>query len=152
MAGMFLLASACSWNPQPPPTVPPSTERIDAPVGNRIAQIAQQQLGVRYRYGGSSPEQGFDCSGLVYFAHRQLGISVPRVSRDQYRAAAPVTLAQAEPGDLLFFSDQAKLSHVGIYIGNGRFIHAPATGRTVEIGNLERPYYRRYFAGAGRLR
>lgn len=151
LAAMALTAPACSWNPQPTPAEPRTTTRVDASLGDRIADIARQQLGTRYRYGGSSPEQGFDCSGLVYFAHFQLGISVPRVSRDQYHAAKPLTLAQAAPGDLLFFSDQAKLSHVGIYIGNGRFIHAPTTGRAVEIGSLDTPYYRRYFVGAGRL-
>lgn len=150
--GVILLVSACSWNAQPPRTDVPGSIRGTAPLGDQIAEIARQQLGIRYRYGGSSPEQGFDCSGLVYFTHSQLGIRVPRVSRDQYRAATRLALAQAQPGDLLFFSDQARLSHVGIYVGDGRFIHAPAKGRAVEIGSLETPYYRRYFAGAGRLR
>jgi cell wall-associated NlpC family hydrolase len=119
------------------------------PVRSRIVFTALQMVGVPYRYGGSTPD-GFDCSGLVQYAYRNAGLSVPRTSRDQLNASAPVPLERASPGDLLFFQSE-DFSHVGIYLGEGRFVHAPATGRTVSIASFNDAYYRRNFVRAGRM-
>jgi murein DD-endopeptidase len=104
---------------------------------------------VPYRYGGETPS-GFDCSGLVQYVYRSAGLSVPRNSREQRRSARPVSLAQAEAGDLVFFQSR-NWSHVGIYLGENRFVHAPSTGKTVTIASFDEAWYQRNFIGAGRL-
>lgn len=128
-----------------------SAQRPDVGIGERAAQIARQQIGVRYRYGGMSPSNGFDCSGLVYYSYLQAGVSVPRTSREQFRTARKIALADARPGDIVFFQDQEKLSHVGIYLGQRRFIHAPASGRTVSVALIDSPYYQEHLVAVGRL-
>ena len=127
------------------------TERQTVDTGQRIAGLASNLIGTPYRYGGSSPTEGFDCSGLVYYTHGAAGVRVPRTSRDQYRVASKIPLDAARPGDLVFFSDQAKLSHVAIYLGDGRFVHAPSSGKVVSEGRLREPYYRKHLVGLGRL-
>lgn len=117
----------------------------------RAARIARQQVGVRYRYGGASPTSGFDCSGLVHYSFSQAGVSVPRTSREMFRAATKIALAEAEPGDVVFFQDQAKLSHVGIYLGERRFVHAPSSGKTVTVAHIDAPYYQQHLVAVGRL-
>jgi cell wall-associated NlpC family hydrolase len=120
-------------------------------VGERIAGNALAQLGRPYLYGGGTP-QGFDCSGLVRFAYLGAGISVPRTTIDQFRAARAVKPGKVQPGDLLFFRiDGREVSHVAIYAGDGRFVHAPQTGKAVETRQLDDDYYRRRLVGAGRL-
>lgn len=106
-------------------------------------------LGVPYIYGGESP-QGFDCSGLVQFAYRSAGINVPRTAREQLKASRKIDVDEAAAGDLLFFKSPQN-SHVGIYLGDGRFVHAPASSRNVSIGSLDDPYYKSHFVRAGRL-
>ena len=118
----------------------------------RLLAVAMDQLGSPYRYGGRSPREGFDCSGLVQYTHRQAGIDVPRTARDQYKASRPVSRRQLRPGDLVFFRiDGRRISHVGIYLGDGRFIHAPSSGRKVTTARLDAPYWRRHYSGAGRF-
>ena len=122
--------------------------------GHRPAAIAVGMahglIGTPYRWGGATPA-GFDCSGLVYYTFREAGVDVPRTSQQQFRAATPVPRHQVEAGDLVFFGHGSRISHVGIYAGDGHFIHAPETGRPVSLGRLDEDYYRRRFAGAGRL-
>ena len=108
-------------------------------------------VGTPYRYGGSTPETGFDCSGLVHYSFGQNGVNVPRTSLEQFREAVKISLNDAQEGDILFFEDQEKLSHVGIFIGDGRFVHAPTSGRSVSIGSLDNPYYQMHLVGVGRL-
>jgi len=108
-------------------------------------------LGVPYRFGGEAPETGFDCSGLVYYSYAEAGISVPRTSQEQFKAARKIALDDAAAGDLIFFQDQAKLSHVGIYLGGDLFVHAPSTGKTVSVASLSSPYYQRHLVAVGRL-
>jgi len=116
----------------------------------RVAQVAQKQAGVRYRFGGHTPK-GFDCSGLVFYSYALAGVTVPRTSEAQLRASRELELAEAVPGDLVFFSSPDKISHVGIYLGDGQFIHAPSTGKRVVVNELEQPYYQRHLVGVGRL-
>ena len=119
--------------------------------GRQIAQFALTMVGTPYRYGGESPGTGFDCSGLVFYSFSQTGIAVPRTSREQFSSARKIALRDAGEGDLLFFSDQEKLSHVGIYLGDGRFVHAPSSGRTVSVAELDHPWYQQHLVGVGRL-
>jgi cell wall-associated NlpC family hydrolase len=97
------------------------------------ASIALQYLGVPYRWAGADPDTGFDCSGLVMYVFAQLGVQLPHFAAGQYGYGSPVARDQLQPGDLVFFDG---LSHVGIYIGNGQFVHAPHTGTVVSIASL----------------
>ena len=108
-------------------------------------------VGVPYRYGGAHPDDGFDCSGLVYYSYSSNGQVVPRTSQAQFDAARKIPLAQAAEGDLLFFQDQEKLSHVGIYLGDGQFVHAPSSGDSVRVASVDAPYYQRHLVAVGRL-
>lgn len=119
--------------------------------GENIALMAQSMIGKRYLYGGSSPQQGFDCSGLVYFTHTQVGDYVPRTSRDQLYASRKITLSELQPGDLLFYRINGKPSHVGIYIGDKKFVHAPSSGKKVSITTMDNPYFKPRLIRAGRL-
>ena len=116
-----------------------------------IAKLALSMVGVPYRYGGADPSEGFDCSGLVYYTYSSEGLSVPRTSRAQLGAALEIPLTQAAAGDLLFFEDEVKLSHVGIYLGDRRFVHAPKSGGTVSVASIDAPYYQRHLVAVGRL-
>ena len=107
--------------------------------------MAERYLGVRYEYGGESPS-GFDCSGLVQYAYASVGIAIPRTTYSQYKVGTPVSRSELEPGDLLFFDH---VGHVGIYVGGGRFIHAPHTGTVVQFGSLTGWYSRTTWARAG---
>jgi murein DD-endopeptidase len=135
-------------------STPPSGAPVPSVRGNDTgAQLARQalaMLGAPYRYGGATPA-GFDCSGLVQYAYQQLGLAVPRTTEEQYSNAQLIRRRNMQPGDLLFFQFTHTVSHVGIYLGDGRFVHAPTTGRNVEIMALDQPYYRDGFIGAGRL-
>jgi cell wall-associated NlpC family hydrolase len=135
--------------PEPGPMPPGATRAEPDPVRNQIVFTALQMVGVPYRYGGATPT-GFDCSGLVQYAYRNAGLSVPRTSREQLGASRPVPLAEARPGDLLFFRSK-DWSHVGIYVGEGRFVHAPSTGKTVSVASFADAWYRRNFVRAGRM-
>lgn len=163
---LAVVAAGCAQNPPQridftPSTVPqtseeqttPRTERGSRgaiPVGSRAAAAALKQVGVPYRWGGHTP-QGFDCSGLVYYAYSRAGLAVPRTTREQRRAVYRVRIDAAQPGDLLFFRTRFKVSHVALYLGDGEFVHAPSTGKTVTIGTLDNPYYRDHLVSVGRV-
>jgi cell wall-associated NlpC family hydrolase len=107
-------------------------------------------VGKPYRYGGASPS-GFDCSGLVHFSYRQAGVAVPRSTEDQLRAAKPVR-GSMQRGDLLFFDQEGKKkSHVGIYLGNGKFVHAPSSGKRVRTDTLDSRYWKKHLSEIRRL-
>src|SRR5262249_8485812 len=132
-----------------PPSEPAEPELTQ---GEKIVGIAEGMLGKPYRFGGDDPKSGFDCSGLVFYSYERLGIKVPRTAGDQRRAAEHVKKSNLEPGDLVFFrSSKGKVDHVGIYAGDGRFIHAPNAGKPVSFGSLEDPYYVKHFVSAGRF-
>jgi cell wall-associated NlpC family hydrolase len=116
-------------------------------VGERAAAIALKEVGVPYRWGGSSPASGFDCSGLVYWTYARLGISLPHSSYALFDHGRRVPRTKMKPGDVLFFSG---LGHVGIYIGRGRMVHAPHTGTRVQVTRLSR--YGGRLVGVRRIR
>jgi cell wall-associated NlpC family hydrolase len=117
---------------------------------HRALAIAADMIGAPYRYGGTSP-RGFDCSGLVYYAYSTAGIHAPRTTTEQYRKTKRVPVSRLQPGDLVFFTlSQGNISHVGIYAGDGRFIHAPSSGKLVGYASLHNPYWRVRLSGAGR--
>jgi cell wall-associated NlpC family hydrolase len=119
--------------------------------GEALANFALSLRGVRYRYGGATRD-GFDCSGLVFYAHRQFGLTVPRTSRDQSEQADAVKPRKLEPGDLVFFRiDSRNVNHVGIYIGKRNFIHAPGAGKPVTVNSLDDEFYEQTFTSAGRF-
>lgn len=120
-------------------------------VGDRAAAEALNQLGAPYRYGGHAPT-GFDCSGLVHYAYAVAGRSVPRTTGALWEHAEPVADRELQRGDLLFFRFDGKMSHVGIYVGNGRFVHAPSSGKMVSMAKLHSGAYRSAYVRAGRLR
>jgi len=129
----------------------PGAPLLDVPTGGstgaQAVRLAMQYLGVPYVWGGASPG-GFDCSGLVMFVYSQVGVSLPHHAADQYNYGVPVSRDQLEPGDLVFFDG---LGHVGIYIGNGQFIHAPHTGDVVKISSLNESWYAATYVGARRI-
>jgi peptidoglycan endopeptidase LytE len=116
--------------------------------GKRAVELARHFLGRPYVYGGNSPGSGFDCSGLVYYVYRKLGIRLPRTSYGQFDVGLRVPRNRLQPGDLVFFYG---LGHVGLYIGAGRFIHAPHTGARISIASMRTPWYRDSFVGARRV-
>ena len=139
---MVLALAACGSNPSP--------DRPTSSLGERAAAVAVDQVGTRYRYGGDSP-RGFDCSGLVHYAYRQAGLNVPRTTGQLWAAAANVDRDDLRTGDLLFFRIDGKMSHVGMYIGQRRFVHAPQSGRSVSVASLDAPFYRKALLRAGRI-
>jgi len=142
IAAAALLAAGCAGTPSRP---------ASSEVRSSIAQLALSMVGVPYRYGGADPGAGFDCSGLVHYAYASNGQVVPRTSQSQFDAARKIPLEDAAEGDLLFFRDQEKLSHVAIYLGDGRFVHAPSSGRTVSVARVDETYYRQNLVAVGRL-
>ena len=119
--------------------------------GDKIVAKAKQYLGVPYKWGGSDPS-GFDCSGFVYYVLRSLGINVSRTQTAMYSQGTPVEKSKLKPGDVVFFENtyKAGLSHVGIYVGGGQFIHAPSSGKVVSYSNLNGEYYVAHYYGAVR--
>jgi cell wall-associated NlpC family hydrolase len=117
-------------------------------VGQRIVGYARSLLGVPYRYGGASPQAGFDCSGLVRFVYSHFGIALPHSSYADFDLGRRVPRGQLRPGDLVFFDG---VGHVGMYVGGGRFIHAPHTGTSVQISRLGDSWYSGRYDGARRL-
>jgi cell wall-associated NlpC family hydrolase len=119
-------------------------------VGARVVTQGLSYLGVPYQWGGESPTTGFDCSGLCQYLYAQQGVQIPRTSEQQFQAGVAVAAAQLQPGDLVFFRENGDVHHVGIYLGNGKFIEAPHTGAVVRIASLSEPYYAAEFCGARR--
>lgn len=143
---------AASAAPQTPRVQPPRRVEANAERGEAIFQVLLT-LGVDYRYGGNSHETGFDCSGLVAHVYREaFGIRLPHNTKQQSRHGRDVELAVLQPGDLVFYNTLGeRFSHVGIYIGEGRFVHAPKSGARVRIENLNARYWAQRFDGARRI-
>jgi cell wall-associated NlpC family hydrolase len=151
----FVLASllaACASTPRPVPVSSAGATR-PAPVdrGSKAAAYAQTMIGKPYKYGGSSPS-GFDCSGLVLYSYKQAGLSLPHQTAQQRSASRPIKLAELRPGDLLFFNQEGKkYGHVGIYVGEGKFVHAPSSGKSVRSDRLDNPYWKKHLSEARRV-
>jgi murein DD-endopeptidase len=146
---LALLATGCAMGPTHSPA-DPQRQPVALNLGRQIIHSAMGQLGVPYRFGGDGPD-AFDCSGLVRFVHAAHGVRVPRTTTDQHLAARPVPMEQIAPGDVLFFRFEGpKVSHVALYAGDGRIVHAPQSGRPVELRALD-AWYRQRLVGAGRL-
>jgi cell wall-associated NlpC family hydrolase len=142
LTAVALLPGACATLRAPP---------ANAQTGAAIAAVAVTLVGTRYQFGGADAA-GFDCSGLALYAYERLGIAIPRTAAAQQHAARPVPLAQLAPGDLVFFRIRSRgVDHVGIYSGDGRFIHAPRAGQTVSYADLHRGFYAQRLVSAGRL-
>lgn len=141
-----------------PHPVPPSRVRASAPQRNAFAPIqlvldlANRLRDIRYKRGGREPSTGFDCSGFVGYVFRQgVGTELPNTSAAQFRVGQKIARGDLRSGDLVFFRTAGKrISHVGIYVGDGEFIHAPSTGKRVSVSRLSTPYWSHRFAGAKR--
>ncbi len=118
-----------------------------------ITSYALSLIGVDYRFGGNTPDQGLDCSGLIRYVFQQAtGISLPRSAREQARVGESIKRDDLQPGDLVFFNTRRfQFSHVGLYIGDNRFIHAPSSGGSVEVTSLDNRYWQKAFNGARRI-
>jgi cell wall-associated NlpC family hydrolase len=136
----------------PPPLQVSFVDRATATAQDAIDQ-AMDLLGIRYRHGGSSPEAGFDCSGFVSHVFREgLGLILPRSSKEMSKSGEAISRDDLRPGDLVFFNTMRHaFSHVGIYLGDNQFVHAPRTGGRVRIEDLRDSYWMKRFNGARRV-
>lgn len=147
---LFFAVAGCAGAPQPAGSQP--SEQRSGSVGERAALQAAQLVGKPYRYGGTSPSTGFDCSGLVQYSYAQAGRKLPRSTDDQRVAAQRIRVSELRRGDLVFFDQEGKKSsHVGIYVGNGEFVHAPSSGKRVRRDRLDAPYWSKHISEARRL-
>ncbi|TAG50168.1 MAG: peptidoglycan endopeptidase [Betaproteobacteria bacterium] len=149
--------------PAPPPAPLSTFERVERGLSElsakafdataEISSIALSLIGVDYKFGGNTPDQGLDCSGFVrYVFQHATGISLPRTSREQSKVGQSVDKAQLQPGDLVFFNTRRfQFSHVGVYLGGNRFIHSPSRGGAVEIVDFDNRYWQKAFNGARRI-
>jgi cell wall-associated NlpC family hydrolase len=120
---------------------------------NDLAFYAMSLAGTPYRYGGDSPRTGFDCSGFVRYVFRHsLGVRLPRTVEEMSQAGRPIARSQLRPGDLVFYDTlRSTYSHVGIYLGDNRFVHAPSRGKAVEVVNMASAYWQERYSGARRI-
>ena len=166
LAGGILLLAACASAPRTrQPTYKPSHSALadlpprapsaaSAGEANDVLFRAIGLVGTPYRWGGNTPSGGFDCSGLVTYIYRAAtGITLPRTSRDMAagRGRKVGRMTQLASGDLVFFDIGGAISHVGVYVGKGRFVHAPNSGGTVRLDDLDGPYWGDHFAYGKRL-
>ena len=132
-------------------TPAPAAAETQPTFGDEVALRAIALVGKPYRYGGADLH-GFDCSGLVFYIYHQLGIELPRSAAEQQRYATKISRDDLQPGDLLFFRiNRRRISHVGIYVGDNRFVHAPQTGRNVVLRNLDEEFFTKHWVSAGRI-
>ena len=157
-----LLLAACGHDEvrKPPPRaaqVPqrswPRVQPEDPEAANAVLMRAISLVGTPYRYGGNTPEGGFDCSGLVTYVFRDmLDLRLPRTSRELAATqGSRIATDRLAGGDLVFFGSGGQVSHVGIYVGEGRFVHAPNSGGTVRLDRLDGAWWRDHYTGARRL-
>lgn len=161
MAAMLALAGCGGGEqsvrrPTPPTHDPrnwPQVAPADPVAANAVLIRALGLVGTPYRYGGNTPEGGFDCSGLVTYVFRDmLDLRLPRTSRELAEVQGPrIEPRRLAPADLVFFGSRGNVSHVGIYVGEGRFVHAPSTGGTVRLDYLDGPYWKDHYSGAKRV-
>lgn len=153
-----LLAACSSRAPAPAPVVQPQitySQPSPSPIADDVLIRAIGLVGTPYRWGGNTPDAGFDCSGLIKYVYRDAaGISLPRSTREMIVMRAPTVDAKAlQSGDLVFFatSGGSQVSHAGIYVGEGRFVHAPSAGGTVRLDYLSNSYWAKAYLQAKRV-
>lgn len=176
LIGLWLLAGCASKRVyrQTPPATDPAVEEgasdqrreppaVDAPRGSRppaeavalgirVANLAQDQVGRPYRWGGETPGEGFDCSGLVHWSYGCVGVGMPRVVRRQQEMGLRINGDRLQPGDLVFFAiDGRRTTHVGIYVGDQSFVHAPSSGQPVRVDSLADTWWRRRWTESRRV-
>ena len=123
------------------PNTLPGTKR------HTIVKTAEKYIGVRYKFGGSDPS-GFDCSGYSYYVYKQIGIDLPHSAQQQYANGKRIGIKKAKPGDLVFFRITGwKISHVAIYLGDYKFIHAPSRGKSISVDDIRKDYWNKRYAG-----
>ena len=154
------LLVACGGSGTARPEPRPTTQRtwadqqpVDPAKANAVLMRAISLVGTPYRYGGNTPEGGFDCSGLVNYVYRDmLDLRLPRTSRELAAVQGPrIAPERLASGDLVFFGSGGTVSHVGIYVGEGRFVHAPSSGGTVRLDRLDGSWWWDHYSGARRL-
>ncbi len=118
-----------------------------------IVQYAMQSVGTAYKWGGQTPLEGFDCSGLIVYTHKKAGIKIPRMTSMQLKNGRIVQFSDIQPADLIFFNNPDKNQglHVGLYIGDGKFIHSPGKGHNVLVASLNNIYFKKNYIGARRF-
>jgi cell wall-associated NlpC family hydrolase len=144
-----LALAACGGLP-PEPSVPHGRARVAGKKGQDVVLFAMGLVDVAYRFGGKTPEAGFDCSGMVTYVYREaIGLGVTGRAVDIARKGRPIAKNELRPGDLVFFNTlNSPFSHVGIYIGENRFIHAPSTNSRVRVDSMSASYYSKRFHAA----
>ncbi len=151
-----LALGGCSLIRRPPPQAPVTPPLAAQPSaadarGEEIAATAAGLVGSPYEFGGADAA-GFDCSGLALYVYAHAGIAIPRTARAQQRAGQAVPPGELAPGDLVFFAfGRGGVDHVGVYLGRGRFVHAPHRGVAVSIGDLANEYFARHLVNGGRF-
>jgi len=158
LTGLALLAACGHAPPRRQPPAPathvwPQVAPANPAAASSVLMRALGLVGTPYKYGGNTPESGFDCSGLVNYVYRDmLAMNLPRTSRELAALQGPrIDPRQLAAGDLVFFGDKGNVWHVGIYVGEGRFVHAPSTGGTVRLDYLDGAYWRDHYTGAKRV-
>jgi cell wall-associated NlpC family hydrolase len=120
-------------------------------LGLQVARTASSQIGKPYKYGGASPQDGFDCSGIIYWAYGQHGVRVPRVSAEQFKTGQAVSRDKLAPGDIMVFGEASIPFHAGIYTGDNKFVHSLGTGHKVRIESLNTPPWNQMFMTGRRV-
>ena len=148
-----LLFSACGTKPPPYKTHKPKARY--KPSVKALDKLNKRAIGKRYIWGEERANRGFDCSGLTYYNYGSMGIDLPRVAREQFRVGTPISKEELQKGDLVFFdtsrSRRGRVTHVGIYLGNGKFEHASSSKKRVTISSLNSGYFKSRYLGARRV-
>lgn len=130
---------------------PGKIDKSDRDMGYIAARTAERFVGIPYRWGGDTVVDGLDCSGFVRAVYNLCGVNIPRTSRDQYKTGESVSKNELKDGDLVFFGSSAsKINHVGIYVGNDKFVHAPRRGEDIKVASINENYFEKRFVGARR--
>jgi len=157
MTGLAIMTGCASHSP--PPGSTPAVRQSSSPSMHvtpqaaAVIRTARVLKGTRYKWGGYSPDVGFDCSGLVWFVYHQHRVNLPRVSWQQFGAGHAIKYSAIQPGDLVFYKvdKSGKSLHVGIVTDRGTFIHAPSSGKKVMESSLYLPYWQKHYIGARRV-
>jgi cell wall-associated NlpC family hydrolase len=149
LALLVATLAGCAGAPEAPDRAP--AVRASDETARKALDFAREMVGKPYKYAGNTPA-GFDCSGLVNYSYGKAGIRLPRDTRSQRQSTVPVPTRNLRAGDLLFFDQEgAKASHVGLYIGEGRFVHAPSSGGKVRVDNMKSDFWKKHFVDARRV-